>query len=156
MALTVMHTIHGNFVSVNSVTDTEVLDAFLEALPAETQEASAARVEVDRSQFSRWRKARRAGEDVVLHGATRARMERATRDLTSDDPVARAARAAYLRAAEEAESMAARFRELAATTRRPDLSEEDAIHAHRATEGQDGGSGHGRGTRRKAKGGGGA
>lgn len=96
-------------------TDTEVLDAFLAALPKENQEVSAERIGLSQSQLSRLLKKRREGE-VTLQRATRKAMEEATELLVADDPVSRARREAFLHAAEQAQALADRLRALGATS----------------------------------------
>jgi len=75
--------------------DSKLVDAFLRAVPPETQLQTARRIGVSDSQVCRWIGARRSGEDVNLQAETRRRMERVVAELSRRDPVATARREAY-------------------------------------------------------------
>lgn len=77
--------------AVDRENDNDVVDAYLAARPSgELDEDGAQRIGVQRSRFNKLRRARAAGKDVKVHDSTREEIVRATAELESVDPVARA------------------------------------------------------------------
>lgn len=97
-----------------AASDNELVDEFFSLLPAgETPEVTAGRVDRDRTQIGRWKRARDNGENVTLQDGSRTHVQQAIKELRQVDPEGRARREAYRLAAEEAQALADRFAALA-------------------------------------------